>query len=312
MEVWNRFQPLAVRVFDCGVKLLGPALICLACCLISYVSWVGFTIMIPLKAKPFSLWWWIYNIYGVYIVFNILFNYCACVLTNPGNSDSEVYKRLVREAESAGLLKQFDGYWDKAYIYGTDGNDASSCGGDGGSSGGGGGRAYGAGESGEVRSGSGSGSGSALETGLKQRKVVLKPGSPPTKAGGWMELEPGEWGFCMHSRLPKPPRSHYCHVSHRVVMNMDHYCPWMFNTVGSVIYLSRKNSHSARVLHRSRSFSPPPSPRAGSGTTATLSSSSSTRGSASRSLHWSVSVLSSTLCASVSRSKRVQGLRSRL
>ena len=222
-----KLQPIAIFIFDCVVKLLGPALICLACGLIGYVSWVGFTVMIPLKAAPWTTMWFVYNIYGAYIVFNIVFNYFMCVMTNPGNSDSAVYKRLVREAESAGLLTQFDGYWDKSYVNGGVEADQQE-------------EWRGAGGGGEGSDGSGGGGGGASSggaaSGLKQRRSQLNSGNPPVKDGGWMELEPGEWGFCKHSRLPKPPRSHYCHVSHRVVMNMDHYCPWMFNTVGYLNY----------------------------------------------------------------------------
>ena len=35
---------------------------------------------------------------------------------------------------------------------------------------------------------------------------------------------------------PKAPRSHYDHVTHKLVLNMDHYCPWMFNVVGFANY----------------------------------------------------------------------------
>eukprot|EP00656_Telonema_subtile_P037222 TRINITY_DN4138_c0_g1_i4.p1 TRINITY_DN4138_c0_g1~~TRINITY_DN4138_c0_g1_i4.p1 ORF type:complete len:344 (+),score=56.48 TRINITY_DN4138_c0_g1_i4:340-1371(+) len=37
---------------------------------------------------------------------------------------------------------------------------------------------------------------------------------------------------CMKSGLLKPPRSHFCAVSERLVLNMDHFCPWISNTVG--------------------------------------------------------------------------------
>jgi hypothetical protein len=56
--------------------------------------------------------------------------------------------------------------------------------------------------------------------------------SPPPKIpkGGWMLMGPQEWGFCPYSNQPKPPRSHYDHVTKTLVLNMDHFCPWMFNT----------------------------------------------------------------------------------
>jgi hypothetical protein len=52
----------------------------------------------------------------------------------------------------------------------------------------------------------------------------------PVAVRRWMLLGPYEWGYCGNSRQPKPPRSHYDHVSRTLVLNLDHYCPWMFNS----------------------------------------------------------------------------------
>ena len=37
---------------------------------------------------------------------------------------------------------------------------------------------------------------------------------------------------CRRSGLYKPPRSHYDSVTERLTLNMDHFCPWVVNTVG--------------------------------------------------------------------------------
>ena len=37
---------------------------------------------------------------------------------------------------------------------------------------------------------------------------------------------------CRKSKLPKPPRAHFCSLTRRLVLNMDHFCPWVVNTVG--------------------------------------------------------------------------------
>jgi hypothetical protein len=50
--------------------------------------------------------------------------------------------------------------------------------------------------------------------------------------GGWMNRGPFDWGWDYNVQVPKAPRSHYDHVSKKLVLNMDHYCPWMFNCVG--------------------------------------------------------------------------------
>lgn len=47
----------------------------------------------------------------------------------------------------------------------------------------------------------------------------------PTGGRSWMWLGPNEWSYCERTRLPKPPRSHYDHVTKALVLNMDHYCP---------------------------------------------------------------------------------------
>jgi palmitoyltransferase len=54
--------------------------------------------------------------------------------------------------------------------------------------------------------------------------------------GGWMNRGPFEWGWDYSTRTPKAPRAHYDHVSKKLVLNMDHYCPWMFNCVGYLNY----------------------------------------------------------------------------
>jgi len=47
---------------------------------------------------------------------------------------------------------------------------------------------------------------------------------------------PTSWGYCEKSKLPKPPRSHFDSVTRSLVLNMDHYCPWMINCVGYFNY----------------------------------------------------------------------------
>ena len=38
--------------------------------------------------------------------------------------------------------------------------------------------------------------------------------------------------YCTRSDLHRPLRSHFCSITRRVVLNMDHFCPWVVNTVG--------------------------------------------------------------------------------
>ena len=38
--------------------------------------------------------------------------------------------------------------------------------------------------------------------------------------------------YCTKCKAIKPPRAHHCSVAGRCVVKMDHYCPWVNNTVG--------------------------------------------------------------------------------
>lgn len=42
----------------------------------------------------------------------------------------------------------------------------------------------------------------------------------------------GTTRICRKSGLYKPERSHYCSVTKRLTLNMDHFCPWVLNTIG--------------------------------------------------------------------------------
>lgn len=58
---------------------------------------------------------------------------------------------------------------------------------------------------------------------------IITPTSTTSTTRPWMILGPHDWGYCEKSNLPKPPRSHFDFVTRSLVLNMDHYCPWMFN-----------------------------------------------------------------------------------
>lgn len=61
------------------------------------------------------------------------------------------------------------------------------------------------------------------------------PGTPPQEWQREMAaaVERGESvNVCRRSGLYKPPRSHFDSVTERLTLNMDHFCPWVVNTVG--------------------------------------------------------------------------------
>ena len=44
--------------------------------------------------------------------------------------------------------------------------------------------------------------------------------------------DPFDWAFCRRSGKLKPPRAHFDGVTGQLVLNMDHYCVWVFNSIG--------------------------------------------------------------------------------
>jgi palmitoyltransferase len=70
--------------------------------------------------------------------------------------------------------------------------------------------------------------------------IVINPGTVPQWWSDQVQLAyqsiPDEinqkFMWNPNYKLWKPPRSHNDKVSKRLVLNMDHFCPWVFNTVG--------------------------------------------------------------------------------
>eukprot|EP01061_Rhynchopus_euleeides_P001422 TRINITY_DN11003_c0_g1_i2.p1 TRINITY_DN11003_c0_g1~~TRINITY_DN11003_c0_g1_i2.p1 ORF type:complete len:315 (+),score=57.55 TRINITY_DN11003_c0_g1_i2:52-996(+) len=63
--------------------------------------------------------------------------------------------------------------------------------------------------------------------------VAMNPGEVPMF---WhdivSETAPESYALCRKCNRYKPPRSHFDSVTQRLVLNMDHFCPWVGNTVG--------------------------------------------------------------------------------
>jgi DHHC palmitoyltransferase len=60
---------------------------------------------------------------------------------------------------------------------------------------------------------------------LASEDVDSKGKKPPS----WLLLDPFEWGYCANTEQPRPPRTHYSYVVRTLVLNFDHYCPWIWN-----------------------------------------------------------------------------------
>ena len=216
------------HAFSHAMKVVGPALIMVASDLISGVLWYGVRNIVPLYGPPGSMAWCVHTTVAVFLAFNIMFNYAACVVTNAGSTGCPTYRKLVSEARATGNLPQL-----------AEDDVAFLSGGGGGSGGGDGGLAA------HAASG-GASNNFGLDAEIRKR-AAAEP-SPTSRrharvgsgggggGGGWIDRGPYEWAYCERTQAPKAPRAHYDHVTKKQVLNMDHYCPWMFNPVGYLNY----------------------------------------------------------------------------
>lgn len=65
--------------------------------------------------------------------------------------------------------------------------------------------------------------------------MCTDPGTPPEEWQRQMTVVTSRGEsvpVCRRSGLYKPPRSHFDSVTERLTLNMDHFCPWVVNTVG--------------------------------------------------------------------------------
>jgi hypothetical protein len=68
-----------------------------------------------------------------------------------------------------------------------------------------------------------------LKNGSHQRKGGVSSGSGEANKAGTLPI-------CHKCQALKPPRSHHCHVCKRCILGMDHHCPWVANCVGYFNY----------------------------------------------------------------------------
>lgn len=71
--------------------------------------------------------------------------------------------------------------------------------------------------------------------------VFVDPGTTPLEWHQQITRAPAsvsqQYRLCPKTNMYRPPRSHFDSITRRVVLNMDHFCPWVCNTVG---YFNRK------------------------------------------------------------------------
>eukprot|EP00978_Attheya_sp_CCMP212_P036815 scaffold169621_cov46-Attheya_sp.AAC.2 len=260
----------ALTVFADGfIYLLGPVLVVVALAIISFLSHTFFTVLWPMLMTPYgnvrSIPGVLHASFVIFVVGNILHNYYKCVTTSnkgpkydavvrelaeatnfvyPENPDelqnarSEYeFKIMQRSRARRGLPPQSPQRQTPPAAVPSHSNDAlvsqsptTIMSGDANSTA----FANGSTSTKPTRRKSSDTQGGESVPPRQQQRQQQQPKQRPLP--GWMLMGPQEWAFCPYSKQPKPPRAHYDHVTKMLVLNMDHYCPWMFNTAVGMLY----------------------------------------------------------------------------
>lgn len=232
----------AQTLMEGAVYILGPFLIVLALSIVGLLSYTFFHVLVPMMlekhASKGSLQWAIVSLHGAFVIFlvvNILFNYAMCVLTK---NDGPVYNRVVRELASvtgfvfpetpAQTLEYRREFEDRMVLRmrrrrarEEEAIKAAQSASENGAP-----QAVSNEEVGQSvthRRGAAATAEGQAPTGLSPKATPTPPSqnTPSTVVRRWMLMGPYEWGFCGNSMQPKPPRSHYDHVTKKLVLNLD-------------------------------------------------------------------------------------------
>jgi len=232
---------------DICVYIIGPVLICFALAITAGLTYTFFWILLPMLERYNEGNSWIHFkirlhvLYVIFILINVLYNYALCVVTS---NKGAKYDRAVRELavatgyqypETPEEILQFKvDYQDKMILRAqrrqaraqNNTNPPEQA----------------------VQISNDSSGGTITQRHATSSETSNNPANQNNRNSnngasntrrvpyGWMVMGPQEWGFCPYSNQPKPPRSHFDHVTKMIILNMDHYCPWMFNCVGYFNY----------------------------------------------------------------------------
>lgn len=229
-----------VNMMDGFFYMLGIFLICFATVIISGLTYAFFYVVLPMiqRANPNNPLWVSLNVaFVAFLLINVLSNYFWCISTK---NKGPLYDTVVRElAEETGFVYpetpddvlQYKADFEEKMIFRMQRRQAR--------------RTQIAEQQQQLQQEQLQISSTSSESGgMTQRKATGEGASatlPPAPqqvlpVRRWIIMGPHEWGFCTKSNQPKPPRSHFDSVTQQLVLNMDHYCPWMFNTIGYFNY----------------------------------------------------------------------------
>jgi palmitoyltransferase len=115
------FQIVCGILSDFWMPILGRLLVVVATFLISGISTAGFLIVLPVAAEPWKPWFNFNIVWGIYIVYNILFNYVTVVNTPPGSPAPD--DELIKPADGGHTTLQPHGTVNSASIIPGDSDD---------------------------------------------------------------------------------------------------------------------------------------------------------------------------------------------
>jgi len=87
---WTFWIDVTLQIMFKGcLRYCGALLIAVAICMILVIGLTCLAILLPVVSKPYSLYWWWNLVFGFFLLFNVLFNYCMAAHTSPGSPCSE-------------------------------------------------------------------------------------------------------------------------------------------------------------------------------------------------------------------------------
>ena len=227
-----------VMLVDIGVYLLGPILICLASAIIFGLTHTFFYVMLPMLASPvdpqiakeaakkgleiipavYTKTIFMHIAFVFFLLVNVLHNYVLCVTTR---NNGPAFDRVVRELAEATdylypeteeeMVESKRAYEQKMIAKGRARRDMARQ------------RRQEANVAAMTNaSNQQNGRGSKASTPNQPATNPTPASAPPIPAmPAWMLMGASEWGWCLKSNQPKPPRSHYDHVTKHLVLNME-------------------------------------------------------------------------------------------
>jgi len=211
------------------VYLIGPLLILFALGITYVLSYTFFTVLFPMLQLKYAelsfknLYLGLHCTWVVFLLVNVLFNYFFCVVTrNSGPNYDKVVREIAQATnfcypETPAQVVAYRREYEDRMVLRMRRRQARAAEAE-----------AAAQESIDAVNGVTHRKSASTNTSTAITATPKNVSSKPLRS--WMLMGPFEWGYCANTNQPKPPRSHYDHVTKSLVLSLDHYCPWTFNS----------------------------------------------------------------------------------